>query len=243
MQFIRSVVRKMATADLSSLRAKYKEEKDVFLEKSILIKDPFHLFKSWLNEACQTAEILEPNAFCLATVSRNGHPSARFVLMKGFTEEGLTFFTNYGSRKAQEIESNPNIAATFYWLPLRRQIRIEGVASKTSHQESEEYFHQRPRASQIGAAASPQSQIIPSRAYLDDVEAEIKSKISLEDTVPLPDWGGFFVRPHLFEFWQGQTNRLHDRIRFRKTPNSQTEADGILIHSGENNWVYERLAP
>ncbi|XP_031629082.1 pyridoxine-5'-phosphate oxidase-like isoform X2 [Contarinia nasturtii] len=230
----------MATVDLTSLRLKYRSEKDKFLEENISVKEPFHLFKSWLAEACETPEILEPNAFCLSTVSKDGLPSARFVLMKGVEADGITFFTNYGSRKAQEIESNKNVAATFYWLPLRRQVRIEGIASKVSREVSEEYFHQRPRASQIGAAASPQSQPIPSRDYLDKIESELKEKLGPDGVVPLPNWGGYIIRPNLFEFWQGQTNRLHDRIIFRLP---KPDDDKHLVHNGENGWVYERQAP
>ncbi|XP_055322182.1 pyridoxine/pyridoxamine 5'-phosphate oxidase-like isoform X2 [Sitodiplosis mosellana] len=230
----------MATVDLTSLRLKYRSEKDKFLEENIAVKEPFHLFKSWLSEAVETPEILEPNAFCLSTVSKTNFPSARFVLMKGVEDDGVTFFTNYGSRKAQEIESNPNVAATFYWLPLRRQVRIEGVASKLSREKSEEYFHQRPRASQIGAVASPQSQTIPNRDHLDKIENDIKEKLGPDGVVPLPNWGGYLIKPHWFEFWQGQTNRLHDRIIFRR-PKSDDNKE--LVHDGENGWVYERLAP
>ncbi|KAJ6639893.1 Pyridoxine/pyridoxamine 5'-phosphate oxidase [Pseudolycoriella hygida] len=206
----------MTTVDLASLRLKFRSEKDKFLEANIAVKQPFHLFKSWLNEACETPEILEPNAFCLSTASKDGLPSARFVLLKTVEDDGFTFFTNYGSRKAQEIASNPNVAMTFYWVPLHRQVRIEGVASKVSRETSEKYFHERPRASQIGAAASPQSQTIPSREYLDEIESGIKEKLGPDDVVPLPNWGGYLIKPHLFEFWQGQTNRLHDRIIFRQ---------------------------
>lgn len=175
----------------------------------------------------------------LFTLNRDGFPSARYVLLKSFDEKGFTFFTNYESRKAKEMEQNPNVAATIYWLPLRRSIRIEGNVSKLSSEESEKYFHSRPRASQIGALASPQSNVIPSREYLDQIETEIKEKIG-ENEVPMPNWGGYLITPRLIEFWQGQTNRLHDRIRFRK---SNEDVDEKLVHKGENGWVYERLAP
>lgn len=138
------------------------------------------------------------------------------------------------------MASNPNCAVSFYWLPLRRQIRIEGSVTKLSHEESEAYFHVRPRASQIGAVASPQSQTIPSREYIDKIEEELKLKLGEEEKVPMPNWGGYLITPKMIEFWQGQTNRLHDRIRFRK---SDEEVDDKLIHRGENGWVYERLAP
>lgn len=171
---------------------------------------------------------------------RDGFPSNRYVLLKGFDERGFTFFTNYSSRKAEDLKSNPNCAVAFYWLPLRRSVRIEGSVTKLSKEESEAYFHVRPRASQIGALASPQSKIIPSREYIDKIEDGIKEKLGDCETVPMPDWGGYLIEPRMVEFWQGQTNRLHDRIRFRK---SNEEVDDKLIHRGENGWVYERLAP
>lgn len=149
-------------------------------------------------------------------MDKNGFPSNRFVLLKDVLDEGFTFFTNYGSRKAQNISENPNVAMTFYWLPLRRSIRIEGVAEKISREKSLEYFHMRPRASQIGALASEQSSKIPSREHLDEIEAKIKSDLGDDKEVPLPNWGGYLIKPRLIEFWQGQSDRLHDRIRFRK---------------------------
>lgn len=164
---------------------------------------------------------------------RDGFPSARFVLLKTFDERGFTFFTNYGSRKAKELEENPNVAASIYWLPLHRSVRIEGSAAKISREDSEKYFHARPRASQIGAVASPQSEIIPSREYLDKIESDIKDKLG-DDEIPLPNWGGYLITPRVIEFWQGQTNRLHDRIRFRK---SDEDVDGKLTHRVENGWV------
>lgn len=173
-------------------------------------------------------------------LNRDGFPSNRYVLLKGFDDRGFTFFTNYESRKADELEVNPNVAVVFYWLPLRRSVRIEGSVSKLSREESEAYFHVRPRASQIGALASPQSQIIPNREHIDKIEDEIKQKLGESETVPMPNWGGYLINPRMIEFWQGQTNRLHDRIRFRK---SDEEVDDKLIHRGENGWVYERLAP
>ncbi|KAH8337394.1 hypothetical protein KR059_008870, partial [Drosophila kikkawai] len=226
-----------------ALRLKYHDRKDAFLEDNISVKNPFCVFRDWLDLALKTPEILEPNAAALATVSADGKPSNRFVLVKDATAEGFTFFTNYGSRKAADIAANPNVAISFYWLPLRRSVRIEGVAEKISREDSLKYFHQRPRASQIGAAASPQSQQIPSRSYLDEVEAGIKEKLGANGEVPLPNWGGYLVRPDLIEFWQGQTDRLHDRIRFRRGAGVESEIDGKLVHKGEDGWIYERLAP
>ncbi|XP_034487121.1 pyridoxine-5'-phosphate oxidase isoform X2 [Drosophila innubila] len=228
---------------LSALRLKYHERKDAFLEQNISVKDPFCVFRDWLNDALNTKEILEPNAAALATVDAEGKPSNRFVLVKEATAEGFTFFTNYGSRKAEEIAGNSNVAIAIYWMPLRRSVRIEGVAEKIPQAASLKYFHERPRASQIGAAASPQSQRIPSRSYLDEIETSIKEKLGPDGEVPLPNWGGYLVRPTLIEFWQGQTDRLHDRIRFRRGPDVESEIDNKLVHCGENGWVYERLAP
>ncbi|KAL7729089.1 hypothetical protein ACLKA6_019913 [Drosophila palustris] len=228
---------------LSALRMKYHERKDAFLEQNISVKDPFCVFRDWLNDALNTKEILEPNAAALATVDAAGKPSNRFVLVKEANEDGFTFFTNYGSRKADNIASNANVAIAIYWMPLRRSIRIEGVAEKIPEAASLKYFHERPRASQIGAVASPQSQRIPSRSYLDEIEKGIKEKLGPDGEVPLPNWGGYLVRPNLIEFWQGQTDRLHDRICFRRGPGVESEVDGKLVHGGENGWVYERLAP
>jgi len=180
------------------------------------------------------------NFLSIFTFHRDGFPSSRYLLLKSVDERGFTFFTNYGSRKARDMSENPNVAATFYWLPLRRQVRIEGTVEKITREESEKYFHSRPRASQIGAVASPQSEVIPSREYLDDIESEIKGKLGEDEAVPMPNWGGYLITPKSIEFWQGQTNRLHDRIQFRK---SDEDVDGKLVHRAENGWVMERLAP
>lgn len=183
---------------------------------------------------------MESGLFSRRVSHREGFPSNRYVLLKGFDTQGFTFFTNYASRKADDMASNPNVAVAFYWLPLRRSVRIEGTVSKVSREESETYFHQRPRASQIGALASPQSQVIPNREHIDKIEDDIKKELGEDGTVPLPNWGGYLISPKMIEFWQGQTNRLHDRIRFRK---SDEAVDDKLVHRGENGWVYERLAP
>uniref|UniRef100_A0A336M7R7 pyridoxal 5'-phosphate synthase n=1 Tax=Culicoides sonorensis TaxID=179676 RepID=A0A336M7R7_CULSO len=240
---MRFTLLKRMSVDISSLRLKYKTPKEIFTEESITKKEPFGLFNKWLQDALNTPEILEPNAICLATVNKDGFPSLRYVLLKDYGPKGFTFFTNYGSRKAQEIEQNPNVAMTIYWTPLRRSIRIEGEASKISREDSEKYFHTRPRASQIGALASPQSQPIPSRQYLDEIESGIKAKLGDTDEVPLPNWGGYLVVPRTIEFWQGQTNRLHDRIRFKKFNGDPKELDPNVTHVGEDGWIYERLAP
>ncbi|TMW46983.1 hypothetical protein DOY81_007930, partial [Sarcophaga bullata] len=237
-------LRKMSSSvNLSALRMKYKEKKDAFLEENIKVKDPIVLFREWMEIAVKTEEILEPNAACIATVDSNGCPSNRFVLLKDITDEGFTFFTNYGSRKANNIAVNPNVAMTLYWCPLRRSIRIEGSAEKISCEDSLKYFHQRPRASQIGALASEQSTKIPSRQHLDEIEKKIKAELGDDKEVPMPNWGGYLIRPKRIEFWQGQTDRLHDRIVFRRGENVEKEIDNTLTHAGDNGWVYERLAP
>lgn len=146
------------------------------------------MFKKWFQEALDEPLIIEPNAMCLATSTKEGFPSARFVLLKSYDEKGFTFFTNYASRKAKELEENPNVAVAFYWLPLRRSVRIEGSVEKLPGIESEAYFHSRPRASQIGALASPQSQAIESREFIDEVEDGIKQGLGEDDQVPMPNW-------------------------------------------------------
>ena len=138
----------------------------------------------------------------IISIHRDAFPSSRFVLLKSYDENGFTFFTNYGSRKAKEIDENPNVAATLYWIPLHRSIRIEGTATKISREDSEKYFHERPRASQIGALASPQSDPIPSREYLDKIEDDLKEELQ-DKEVPLPNWGGYLITPRVIEFWQG----------------------------------------
>ncbi|XP_053690569.1 pyridoxine/pyridoxamine 5'-phosphate oxidase-like [Sabethes cyaneus] len=235
--------RRMSSVDISALRIKYKQKKDIFHESSIEVKDPLHLFRKWFDEACNTPEIIEPNAMCLATATKDAAPSARFVLLKDVNEHGFTFFTNYESRKAEELAENSKVALAFYWLPLRRSVRIEGTAERISRADSEAYFHQRPRASQIGALASPQSKPIPNREFLDLKEQKIKTELGPDGVVPLPNWGGYLVRPATVEFWQGQTDRLHDRIRFRRELRPGESVDGHLLHQGENGWIYERLAP
>ncbi|XP_023292031.2 pyridoxine/pyridoxamine 5'-phosphate oxidase isoform X1 [Lucilia cuprina] len=237
-------LRKMSSSvNLSALRMKYREKKDAFLEENIKVKEPITQFRVWLEEAVNTEEILEPNAACLATVNSDGCPSNRYVLLKDVTNEGFTFFTNYGSRKANDIAHNSNVAMTLYWCPLRRSVRIEGKAEKISHEDSLKYFHQRPRASQIGALASEQSTRIPSRQHLDEIEKKIKQELGEDKEVPMPNWGGYLIRPKRVEFWQGQTDRLHDRIVFRRGDNVEKDVDNTLTHAGENGWVYERLAP
>ncbi|KAG6440680.1 hypothetical protein O3G_MSEX001363 [Manduca sexta] len=230
--------------DIGGMRIKYKDKNETFLEKHLVSKEPFGQFKSWFEEACSRKEILEPNAMCLATVSPDGHPSARFVLCKGYGKDGFKFFTNYGSRKAKDMEANPNVAATFYWEVLNRSVRIEGQVEKLSEEESTIYFHSRPVPSQIAACTSFQSTPIESRDVLCERESVLEATYMIPGkNVPKPSfWGGYIIRPVAVEFWQGQRDRLHDRIKFRKPKNGEV-ADGKLLHEGEDGWVFERLSP
>ncbi|MBI3112818.1 MAG: pyridoxamine 5'-phosphate oxidase [Ignavibacteriales bacterium] len=189
--------------------------------------NPFVQFGHWLDEAIRS-EMIEPNAMILATASADALPSARVVLLKGFDERGFLFFTNYESRKAEELRKNPQAALLFYWGELGRQVRIEGTVEVASREESREYFRTRPMESRIGAWASKQSSVIPGRAFLEEQVNRVKQQFP-DDEVPLPPfWGGFRLKPAAFEFWQGRENRLHDRLRY-------SPKGGL--------WVIERLSP
>ncbi|MEY4926393.1 MAG: hypothetical protein RI894_829 [Bacteroidota bacterium] len=199
------------------------------LEVSGILPDPINQFEQWFNEAL-SAKIIEPNAMVLATASSDGKPSARTVLLKGLSEKGFFFYTNYESKKGQQIAANPSVALVFSWLPLERQIRVEGSVIKISREESATYFQSRPKSSQIGASASPQSAAIPSRAALETLFTQLETKYAAQSVLPLPDnWGGYCVIPQQIEFWQGRPSRLHDRISYT------LQAD--------NTWKIERLAP
>ena len=191
--------------------------------------NPFQQFTNWFQEAVN-AKLPEPNAMTLATCNKAGYPSARIVLLKGFDENGFCFYTNYTGRKAQDMEENPNIALVFCWLELKRQIRIEGQVEKMTFEASEAYFKSRPKGSQIGAWASPQSSVIDDRQILEDkVKAlELKYKDAVSLPCP-PHWGGYVLQPKAIEFWQGRRSRLHDRLLYKKNEG------GV--------WKVERLAP
>lgn len=189
-------------------------------------EDPIEQFDRWFSEAI-AADVEEPNAMVASTVSATGAPSARTVLMKSFDADGFVFYTNTESRKAREIDAEPRVSLLFVWLPLHRQIRVDGTAHRVSESESDAYFATRPIDAQIGALASPQSRVIPSRRWLEDRVEELRASTEPPITRPA-SWGGYRVRPSSFEFWQGRPNRLHDRIYF--------EAD-------ETGWSKMRLAP
>lgn len=186
-------------------------------------------FEAWF-EAALTAGIPEPNAMVLATADGDGAPGARTVLLRGFDERGFRFNTNYGSRKGRELDANPRAALLFPWYAQQRQVLIDGDVERLSAAESDEYFAKRPRASRIAAGASPQSEPIESRAWLEARFAEAEAEYAADEQVPRPDhWGGFLVVPRTVEFWQGRHNRMHDRLRYRRTDTGA--------------WVVERLAP
>ncbi|XP_032093088.1 pyridoxine-5'-phosphate oxidase isoform X1 [Thamnophis elegans] len=228
--------------DLGSLRKNYRGDEEAFEEKHLTSLNPIQQFSAWFEQAMKCPSIGEVNAMCLATCTREGRPSARMLLLKGFNQEGFRFFTNHESRKGRELDSNPFASMVFYWEPLNRQVRIEGSVEKLPEQESEKYFHSRPKSSQIGAVVSRQSTVIADREYLRKKNAELE-EIYRDTKVPKPGyWGGYILKPEVIEFWQGQTNRLHDRIVFRYLQDSSTSLDP-LTHRGEGNWVYERLSP
>ncbi len=189
--------------------------------------NPFEQFTSWFNEAVES-NIDEVNAMTLATVNGKGKPSARIVLLKGVCESGFTFYTNYQSHKAKEMGENNNVALVFFWKELERQIRIEGTVKKASEDVSDTYFNSRPEESRIGAWSSPQSEVIASREILEKNVAEIKNRFAGKEIARPDFWGGYTVEPVLFEFWQGRSNRLHDRIEY--------------AHD-KNTWIKRRLAP
>lgn len=197
------------------------------MEKDTAREDPFEQFELWLTEAI-AKDLHEPNAMVLSTADDSGRPSSRVVLLRGFDQQGFTFFTNYDSRKAAEIAKNPQAALLFYWADLSKQVRVEGSIAKAPEQISDEYFASRPRASQLGAIASPQSSVIENRLQLEEKYAALKDEYGDHEIARPENWGGYIVKPDLFEFWQGRASRLHDRLRYTR--------------SGDE-WSIERLAP
>lgn len=209
---------------ISDIRKEYMRES---LSEGDVELNPYLQFGRWWREALG-AEIEEVNAMTLATASADGKPSARIVLLKGYDEHGFVFFTNYTSRKGQDMAENDQVTLLFFWKELERQVRIEGRVEKLGVEENDAYFQSRPEGSRIGAWASPQSQVIPDRAFLDE-QVRLYSGQFSEGSIPRPShWGGYRVKPVLLEFWQGRPSRLHDRIRYI---------------GEEGSWRIERLAP
>lgn len=208
--------------DLSNLRMSYEKER---FDKRDADPSPIRQFSKWFDQALQLGE-LEANAVMLSTVSGAGRPSARMVLLKEFGDRGFVFYTNYNSRKGKEIAENPNACLTFYWAPLEKQVRIEGVIEKVTAAESDAYYYTRPHGSQAGAIASEQSEVIESREILEKNFAEIEQREHLQRPAY---WGGYLLIPDTIEFWQGRPNRLHDRLRYTLT--------------GDGSWKIDRLSP
>lgn len=213
----------MDDLDLTSLRNEYSR---AGLAEEDLDPDPITMFDRWMRDAV-AADLYDANAMVVATVSGSGAPSARIVLLKGFTADGFVFYTNTGSRKGQELAENPRCALLFPWHPLERQVRVDGVASPLPREAVVAYFDSRPRASRLGAWASHQSSVVSGREELAEAYAAAEERFP--DEVPVPEeWGGYLVRPEAVEFWQGRPGRMHDRLVYRRTGST---------------WRTERLAP
>ena len=212
------------TLEIDNIRKEYTQES---LDNQDVDPDPIIQFKKWLEEAIQ-AEVLEPTAMTVSTVSKEGKPHSRILLLKGLDERGMIFYSNFESEKGQDMKANPFVSLNFFWAELERQVRVEGKVNQISREESEAYFKSRPRGSQIGAWVSPQSQEIPSRDFLEERIKEVSVKYEGLDVPIPPHWGGYLLKIEKIEFWQGRPSRLHDRIVY------QLE---------DENWRIFRLAP
>jgi pyridoxamine 5'-phosphate oxidase len=226
----------MTQPDVAAMRIVY--DKSELLESS-LATTPLEQFNKWFSEVVSVGSevVIEPNAMVLATVDKAGAVTTRSVLLKGIDHRGLSFYTNYNSRKAQAIAANTAVSITFPWYPLHRQIAVVGTATKLSATESAEYFYSRPHKSQLGAIVSAQSEVIESRSILEETMAELESKYPEGSKIPMPDnWGGYLIQVDSMEFWQGRQSRLHDRLRFVKTDQSSDLSDSSA-------WKVIRVSP
>jgi pyridoxamine 5'-phosphate oxidase len=213
--------------DIASLRSEYSRES---LDEGEVDRDPIGQFTRWFEEAVR-AQLPLPNAMHLATVDAAGAPAARMVLLKGYDAGGFVFYTNTHSRKGRELAADPRVALLFHWAELERQVRIEGRAAPVSAGEADEYYRSRPLDARLGAWASPQSEVLSGRGALEERLAEVTRDLGDDPPRP-PNWSGYRVTPHVFEFWQGRPGRLHDRVRYRGA-----------ARTGGERWIIERLAP
>lgn len=212
--------------NIADIRTQYSQKS---LSEADVLPDAIAQFEKWWDEVIHS-QITEPNAMTLATASLDGVPDARIVLLKGVSQEGFTFFTNYESQKGQQLAQNPRACLVFFWKELERQVRIRGVVSKVSKEESEAYFFSRPEGSQIGACASPQSRVIADRQELESRVQALEEAVKKRHKIEKPDyWGGYILKPESLEFWQGRPNRLHDRI--------------LYTLQDKGDWLIQRLAP
>lgn len=211
-------------ATIANLRREYAK---LALDEQSVAAEPLAQFRIWFDAALASG-IVEPNAMVLSTADADGRPSARVVLLKDIDDSGLSFYTNYNSRKADDIAANPRVSLTFWWQELERQVRVEGRAEQLAESESDLYFASRPRGSRLGAWASPQSAVVASREELEHALEEVETRFGDGDVARPPHWGGYRVVPDVVEFWQGRPARLHDRIRYRRS---------------SDKWLIERLAP
>lgn len=212
--------------DLSNYRKSYEKSA---LTEDVVPDDPIVLFRDWFIQMEEFGGTAEVNAMTVSTIGLDGFPKARVVLLKQFTYEGFIFFTNYNSEKGRAIAANPNVCLSFFWHEMERQIIIKGKAEKIAENLSDGYFESRPLGSRLGAAASPQSEVVPSREYLDEKLQQLEKEYQDKEVQRPPHWGGYIIKPVSIEFWQGRPNRMHDRIRFTLTEDLY--------------WVKERLAP
>lgn len=221
-------IRAVGDENMQNLANIRKDYRKATLDVSSVDKDPFRQFEKWFGEALQS-EVMEPNAMNLSTVNEHGRPSSRIVLLKGMENQRFVFYTNYQSKKGKELENNPACALTFFWPELERQVRVEGIASRVDPGLSNVYFQSRPRESQMGAWASPQSVMIESRSILEQRFQEMEKKFKGLTVLPRPyQWGGYQIDPFEIEFWQGGPGRLHDRVQYVRV---------------DNIWKIYRLAP